>query len=124
MLVSGSVATHGHRMDAFRQRLRELGYIEGMNIIIEYRYAEGKREQFAELAAEMIRLRPEVIYVSGTGFSRAAKKATTIIPIVSTGGDLVGAGLVSSLAQPGGNVTGSTNISPDVTGKRLQLLNS
>ena len=122
MLVSGSVATHGHRMDAFRQGLRDLGYIEGKNLIIEYRYGDGKREQFAELAAEMVRLKPEVIYVSGTGFTRAAKKTTTVIPIVSTGGDLVGAGLVSSLAQPGGNVTGSTNISPDVSGKRLQLV--
>jgi putative ABC transport system substrate-binding protein len=67
-------------------------------------------------------VQPEVIYVSGTAFTRAAKKAATIIPIVSTGGDLVGAGLVSSLAQPGGNVTGSTNMSPDISGKRLQLL--
>jgi len=122
MLVSGSVATHGHRIDAFRQGLRELGYIEGKNIIIEYRYGEGKRERFAELAAEMVRLSPDVIYVSSTGFTQAAKKATTTIPIVSIGGDLVGAGLVSSLARPGGNVTGSTNISPDVSGKRLELL--
>jgi putative tryptophan/tyrosine transport system substrate-binding protein len=122
MLVSGSVATHGRRIDAFRQGLRELGYVEGKNIIIEYKYAEGKRERFAELAADMVRLSPDVIYVSSTGFTEAAKKATSTIPIVSTGGDLVGAGLVSSLARPGGNVTGSTNISPDVSGKRLELL--
>src|SRR5690349_21559701 len=122
MLVSGSVATHGHRIDAFRHGLRELGYIEGKNIVIEYRYGGGKREQFADLAAEMVRLRPDVIYVSSTGFTRAAKKATSTIPIVATGGDLVGAGIVPSLAHPGGNVTGSTDISPDVSGKRLELL--
>jgi len=122
MLVSGSVATHGHRIDAFRQGLRELGYVEGKNIIIEYKYAEGKRERFANLAAEMVSLKPDVIYVGSTGFTEAAKKATSTISIVSTGGDLVGTGLVSSLARPGGNVTGSTNISPVVSGKRLELL--
>ena len=122
MLVSGSVATHGHRIEAFRQGLHELGYVEGKNIIIEYRYGEGKRERFADLAAEMVSLKPDVIYVSSTGFTQAAKKATSTIPIVSIGGDLVGDGLVSSLARPGGNITGSTNISPDVSGKRLELL--
>ena len=122
MLVSGSVATHGHRIDAFRQGLRELGYVEGKNIFIEYRYAEGKRERFDDLAAEMVRLSPDVIYVGSTGFATAAKKVTSTIPIIATGGDLVGAGLAASLAQPGGNVTGSTNISPDLSGKRLELL--
>jgi ABC-type uncharacterized transport system substrate-binding protein len=122
MLVSGSVATHGHRIDAFRQGLRELGYVEGKNIVIEYRYAEGKRERFADLAAEMVRLKPDVIYVASTGFIQAVKKTTSTIPIVSTGGDLVGDGIVSSLARPGGNITGSTNISPDLSGKRLELL--
>ena len=122
MLVSGSLTTHGHRIDAFRQELRELGYIEGKNITIEYRYAEGKRERFADLAAEMVRVRPDVIYVGSTSFAQAAKKATSTIPIVATGGDLIGDGLVSSLAHPGGNVTGLTNISPDLSGKRLELL--
>ena len=122
MLVSGSVATHGHRIEAFRQGLRDLGYVEGKNIVIEYRYAEGRRERFDDLAVEMVELKPDVIYVGSTGFTRAAKKATNTIPIVSTGGDLVGSGLVSSLARPGGNITGSTNISPDVSGKRLELL--
>ena len=122
MLVSGSVATHGHRIDAFRQGLRDLGYVEGKNITIEYRYGEGKRERFANLAAEVVSLKPDVIYVSSTGFTQAAKKATSTIPIVSIGGDLVGDGLVASLARPGGNITGSTNISPDVSGKRLELL--
>ena len=122
MLVGGSVATHSRRIDDFRQGLRELGYVEGKNIIIEYKYAEGKRERFADLAAEMVRLKPDVIFVSSTGFAAAAKKATNTIPIVAVGGDLVGAGLVASLAHPGGNVTGSTNISPDLSGKRLELL--
>ena len=122
MLVSGSVATHGHRIDAFRQGLRDLGYVEGKNVFIEYRYAEGKGERFTDLAVEMVRLRPDVIYVGSIPFASAAKKATSTIPIVATGGDLIGAGLAASLAQPGGNVTGSTNISPDVSGKRLALL--
>ena len=100
MLVSGSVATHGHRIDAFRQGLRDLGYVEGKNIAIEYRYGEGKRERFADLAAEMVSLKPDVIYVSSTGFTQAAKKATNTIPIVSIGGDLVGVALFpASLAQ-------------------------
>jgi putative ABC transport system substrate-binding protein len=122
ILVAGSVATHSRRIDAFRQGLRELGYVEGKNIIIEYKYAEGKSERFADLAAEMVRLKPDVICVGSTGFAAAAKKATSNIPIVAVGGDLVGAGLVASLARPGGNVTGSTNISPDLSGKRLELL--
>ena len=122
MLVGGSVATHSGRIDAFRQGLRELGYVEGKNIIIEYKYAEGKSERFADLAAEMVRLKPDVISAASTGFAAAAKKATSTIPIVAVGGDLVGAGLVSNLARPGGNITGSTNISPDLSGKRLQLL--
>ena len=122
MLVSGSVSTHGKWVEAFREGLRELGYVEGMNIILEYRYGEGKRERFSDLAAEMVQLKPDVIYVSSTEFSQAAKKATTTIPIVATAGDLVGARLVSSLARLSGNVTGSTNISPDLSGKRLELL--
>jgi putative tryptophan/tyrosine transport system substrate-binding protein len=122
MLVSGSVATHSRRIDAFRQGLRELGYVEGKNIVMEYKYAEGKSERFADLAAAMVHLKPDVIFVASTGFTAAAKKATSTIPIVAVGGDLVGAGLVASLARPGGNVTGSTNISPDLSGKRLELL--
>jgi putative tryptophan/tyrosine transport system substrate-binding protein len=118
MLVSGSIATHGNRIEAFRQGLRELGYVEGNNIVIEYRYAEGRSERFAALAGEIVSLKPDVIYVASTGFTQAAKKATSTIPIVATAGDLVGDGIVASLARPGGNVTGSTNISPDLTGKR------
>jgi len=123
VLVSGSASTHKSRLDAFRQGLHELGYIEGKNVVLEFRYAEGKRERFADLAAEMVRLKPDVIVVGSTGFTAAAKQATSTIPIVVGGaGDLVGNGLVASLARPGGNVTGSTNISPDLSGKRLELL--
>lgn len=108
--------------DSFRQGLRELGYLEGKNIIVEYRYAEGRLDQLPELAAEMVRLKPDVIVVGSTRFAEAAKQATSTIPIVVIGGDVVGAGLVSSLAHPGGNVTGLTAISPDLSGKRLALL--
>ena len=91
--------------------------------MLEYRYAEGNRERFADLAAEMVRLKPDVIVVGGTGFTAAVKQATSTIPIVVGGaGDLVGSGLIASLARPGGNVTGSTDISPDLSGKRLELL--
>ena len=108
--------------DSFRQGLRELGYLEGKNIIVEYRYAEGRLDQLPELATEMVRLKPDVIVVGSTRFAEAAKQATSTIPIVVIGGDVVGAGLVSSLAHPGGNVTGLTALSPDLSGKRLALL--
>ena len=122
MLVSGSVATHGNRINAFRRGLNDLGYVEGKNITIEYRYAEGKASRFSELAAEMLRLQPSVIFVSSTALATAAKQASSTLPIVATAGDLVGAGLVASLAKPGGNITGTTIISPDLSGKRLELL--
>ena len=123
MLASGSASTHKSRTDAFRQGLQELGYVEGKNIVLEYRYAEGNRERFADLAAEMVRLKPDVIVVGSTGFTAAVKQATSTIPIVVGGaGDLIGSGVVASLARPGGNVTGSTDISPDLSGKRLELL--
>jgi len=123
VLLTGSASTQKSRIDAVRQGLHELGYVEGKNVVLEFRYAEGKRERFADLAAEMVRLKPDVIVVGGTGFTAAAKQATSTIPIVVGGaGDLVGTGLVASLARPGGNVTGSTDISPDLSGKRLELL--
>jgi putative ABC transport system substrate-binding protein len=122
-LGSGSPSTHKVLLDAFRQGLRELGYIEGQTIAIEYRYAEGKEERFADLAAELVRLRLDVIVTVGTLATLAVKQASSTIPIVVGGaGDLVGAGLVASLARPGGNVTGSTNIDPDLSAKRLELL--
>jgi putative tryptophan/tyrosine transport system substrate-binding protein len=123
MLITGTASTHESFIDAFRRGLRDLGYVEGKNILIEYRYAEGKRERYPSLAAEMVQLKPDVIVVQSVGFTGAAKKATSTIPIVVGGaGDLVGTGLVASLAQPGGNITGLTVISPDLSGKRLELL--
>ena len=108
--------------EAFRQRLRELGYVEGQNLIVETRYAEGKRERLQGLATELVGLGVEVIVVGGPAVSAAAQ-ATKKIPIVAgSGTDLVASGLVASLARPGGNVTGNTNIDMDITAKRLELL--
>jgi putative ABC transport system substrate-binding protein len=104
--------------------LRELSYIEGQNISIEYRYANGERDRFRELAAELVRLKADVIVVAGgTVIVQAAKNATKTIPIIMTGGgsDPVEAGLVQSLARPGGNVTGITNLGRELGGKRLEL---
>ncbi|MGZ9242401.1 MAG: ABC transporter substrate-binding protein [Candidatus Binatia bacterium] len=108
-----------------RLGLRERGYIEGQSIAIEYRYAEGKRDRFPELATDLVRLKVDLIVVAaGSGLVQAAKSATKTIPIVMTGGgaDPVEAGLVESLARPGGNVTGITNLSRELGGKRLELL--
>ena len=105
------------------QRLRELGWIEGRTIAIEYRWAEGRSERFAEIAAEFVRLKVDVIVTAGTAAVLAAKQATSVIPIVfATAGDPVGTGLVASLARPGGNVTGLSIQSTDLAGKRLELL--
>ena len=111
--------------EGIRSALRELGYVEGRNIAIDYRYSEGKPERAAELAAELVRLKLDIIVVAGgPTWVQAAKNATKTIPIVMTGGgaDPVEAGLVESLAQPGGNVTGITNLGRDLIGKRLELL--
>jgi putative tryptophan/tyrosine transport system substrate-binding protein len=111
--------------EAIRLALRELGYIEGQNIAIEYRYAEGKQDRFPELAAELVRLKVDIIVVvGGNRIIPAAKNATKTIPIVMTGGGLdpVEAGLVESLARPGGNVTGLTDLGTELGGKRLELL--
>ena len=108
-----------------RLALRELGYIEGQNIAIEYRYAEGKRDRYPELASELARLNLDVIVIAGGSTPiKAVKNATKTIPIVmmGLGIDPVAAGLVESLARPGGNVTGLTNLTPDMGGKRLELL--
>jgi putative ABC transport system substrate-binding protein len=108
---------------AFVQRLRELGWVEGRTVAIEYRWAEGRSERFAEVAAELVRLKVDVIVTGGTAAVMAAKQATSVIPIVfATAGDPVGAGLVASLARPGGNVTGLSNQSADLPSKRLELL--
>ena len=108
---------------AFVQRLHELGWNEGRTIAIEYRWAEGREERFAELAAELVRLKVDVIVTSGTPQVLAAKQATSVIPIVfATAGDPVGNNLVASLARPGGNVTGLSNLISETGGKRLEFL--
>jgi len=111
-------------VDAFRQELSKLGWIEGKNIIIEYRFAENKgAERLKELAADLVRLKVDLIVVRSTTPALAAKSATTTIPIVMTNaGDPVGAGLVASLARPGGNVTGFAGLSPELNTKRLEIL--
>ena len=122
ILVGSSASSYSARVEAFRQRLRELGYVEGKNVVLEYRYAEGKLERLPDLAAELVRLKVDVIVTSGSAIL-AAKKASATIPIVFAGsGDPVGTGLVSSLARPGGNITGLSLMSPDLDGKRLELL--
>jgi len=108
---------------AFVQRLRALGWIEGRTVAIEYRWAEGHNERYTEFAAEFVRLKVDVIVVSGTPAVMAAKQATSVVPIVfATAGDPVGNGLVASLALPGGNVTGLATLSADLASKRLELL--
>ena len=110
-------------LEAFRQELSKLGWIEGKNITIEYRFAEQKLERLPELAADLVRLKVDVIVVSGSGPAIAAKSATTTIAIVMANlGDPVGAGLVASLARPGGNVTGNASLSPELNSKRLEVL--
>jgi putative ABC transport system substrate-binding protein len=109
--------------DAFRQGLRELGYSEGKNTIIDYRYAEERFERLPALAEELVRLNVDIIVTDTAASARAAKKATSTIPIViSSGSDPVRSGLVASLARPGGNVTGLTNLIGELLGKRLELL--
>ena len=110
-------------LDAFRQELSKLGWTEGKNINIEYRFAEQNNERLAALAAELVRLKVDLIVASGIGPVIAAKKATSTIPIVMpTSGDPVGAGLVASLARPGGNVTGLSALAPELNTKRLEIL--
>ena len=110
-------------MEAFRQELSKLGWIEGKNITIEYRFAEQKLERLPELAADLVRLKVDLIVVAANPPALAAKKATTTIPIVmTTTSDPVGVGLVASLARPGGNVTGISSLSPELNSKRLEVL--
>ena len=121
-LVSGTPSTHGHWSAALVQRLRELGWIEGRTIAIEYRWAEGRDERFAEIAAEFVRLKVDVIVTVGAAVL-AAKQATSVIPIVfAIAADPLGSGLVASLSRPGGNVTGLSVQTTDFVGKRLELL--
>ena len=117
-------AVESTRSELFRQALRELGYIEGQNIAIEYRYAEGKQDRFPELVAELVLLKVDIIVVGGDALARAAKNATKTIPIVmmGSGSDPVEIGLIESLARPGSNVTGLTSLTRELGGKRLELL--
>ena len=111
------------RIEAFRQGLRELGYVEGKNIVIEWRSGEGKEDRLPALVAELVRLKVDVIVTGGPTATRAAKEATSTIPIVMTQvGDPVGSGFVASLARPGGNVTGLSTLGPEISGKQVELL--
>jgi putative tryptophan/tyrosine transport system substrate-binding protein len=122
-LGSATPSAQSQWVAALVQRLREVGWIEGRNIAIEYRWGEGRAERFAEVAAEFVRLKVDVIVTSGTPPVLAAKQATGVIPIIfAAAGDPVGTGLVASLARPGGNVTGLSIQAPDLAGKRLELL--
>ena len=123
-LSAASPAALSARTEAFRQGLRELGYVEGKNIVIEWRYAEEKLDRLRELAAELVRLKVDVIVTAAPSSTRAAKEATATIPIVmgGIGGDPVEAGFVASLARPGGNVTGLTALAQELSGKQLELL--
>ena len=123
ILVSTSLSVTNEAVEAFRQRLRELGYVEGKNIAFEFRVAENKLDRLPDLAAELVRLKVDAIITGSTPAVQAAKRATTTIPIVMGNvSDPVAMGLVASLARPGGNVTGLSNLAPDLAGKRLELL--
>jgi putative ABC transport system substrate-binding protein len=120
---AASPSANAARIEAFRQGLRELGYAEGKNILIEYRYAEGKFDRLNEFAAEFVRLKVDVIVTAAPSSTRAAKKATSTIPIVMAyDSDPVGNGFVGSLARPGGNITGLSSLAPEISGKQLELL--
>jgi putative ABC transport system substrate-binding protein len=122
-LGNSTAALEANLVGPFREGLRELGYVEGQNILIEYRWAEGKYERFPALIAELIALKVDVIVTAGTPAALAVRKATTSIPLVMAAvGDPISVGLVASLARPGGNSTGLTAIAPELEGKRLELL--
>ena len=122
-LAAAPLSSIRHRADAFRQGLRELGYIEGKTIIIEWRSPEGTRDSVSTLAAELTHLKVDVIVTAGSGATRPAQKATSIIPIVmAQDDDPIVNGFVASLARPGGNITGLSTLAPELSGKRLELL--
>ncbi len=123
VLGATSASAYARQIEAFRQGLRDLGYVEGKNIILEYRWAEGRYDRLPELATELVRLKPDLLLTHGTPGILAAKQATTTIPIVmAVSGDAVATGLVASLAHPGGNLTGSSFFNPELAAKRLELL--
>ena len=120
---SGDPQTPGYQVEAFRQGLRNLGYIEGKNILVEYRYIEGMSDRTPSLVAELVQLKVDAVVVTNPPAIRAAKQATKTIPIVMViPSDPVATGLVDSLAHPGGNITGVTRLTRDLSGKRLELL--
>jgi hypothetical protein len=122
-LDNGTASGSAVLVEAFRQEMTKLGWIEGKNIAIEYRFADGKNDRLPELAADLLRLKVDLVVVSSAVPALVAKKATTTIPIVMTSiGDPVGAGLVASLARPGGNVTGFSGLAPGLSTKRLEIL--
>jgi putative ABC transport system substrate-binding protein len=122
-LTNASLSALEARTEAFRQGLRELGYVEGKNILIEWRSPEGKVDRLAALAAELVRLKVDVIVTTGASVTRAAKEATVTIPVVmAQDNDPVANGFVTSLARPGGNITGLATLAPEISGKRLELL--
>ena len=122
-LTAGSASAADLNIEAFREGLRQLGYIEGNNIVVECRYADGKTDRLRELADELVRMKIDVIVTASTPAIRAVQQATKTIPIVMANvGDPIAQGFVASLARPGGNITGFTNLSPDVSTKRLELL--
>ena len=123
IVIGSSLSTSSARIEAFRQGLRELGYVEGKNIIIEWRSAEGKLDRVPALAAELVRLEVDIIVTAGPILTRAVKEATSTIPIVMTQDpDPVVTGFVASLARPGGNITGLATLAPELNGKRLEFL--
>jgi ABC-type uncharacterized transport system substrate-binding protein len=122
-IASGTPSTSAPYRDAFQQGLRGLGYVEGKNIVVEYRFAEGKLDRIPDLTTELVGLKVDAIVVVSSSSARAAKKVTTTVPIVMTSsGNPFGGGLIASLARPGGNVTGLTNLVSDLGTKRLELL--
>ena len=123
MLETTSTALNAANLDAFRKGLRELGYVEGQNLVIEYRSADGRNERFPDLATELVHLKVDLIVTRGTPSTLAAKNATGTIPVVMAAtGDPVATGIVASLARPGGNVTGLSTLDAEIYGKRVELL--
>jgi putative ABC transport system substrate-binding protein len=122
-ILAFSSDIESRNVNPFREELQKLGYVDGKNILLEYRAAKGNRERLRELAEELVRTKVDLIVVTGNQAIAAAKETTATIPIIALGaGDLVGTGIVNSLARPGGNVTGSTRMSTELAGKRIQLL--
>jgi len=122
-LTAGALAASPERISAFREGLRELGYVEGKNIIVEWRSPDGKLDRMATIAAEIVALKPDIIVTGGSGATRPVRKATSTIPIVmAQDSDPIGNGYVASLARPGGNVTGLSRLAPELSGKQVELL--